>query len=84
LKVISTKLSSEPISKIKQAHTFYKKLPYCRERSRNVVPDCKTFPLVFERDDGFFQIGLGDDAPGPFETRHFAQAVAARTAPVLA
>jgi hypothetical protein len=41
-------------------------------------------PLVFERDDGLFQIGLGDDAPGPFESRRFAQAVAARTAPVLA
>jgi hypothetical protein len=36
--------------------------------------------MVFERDDGRFQIGLGDDAPGPFESRRFAEAVGARTA----
>jgi hypothetical protein len=36
--------------------------------------------MVIERDDVRFQIGLGDDAPGPFESRRFAQAVAARTA----
>jgi hypothetical protein len=40
-------------------------------------------PIV-QRDDGFFQIGLGDAAPGPFESRGFAQAVAARTARVFA
>jgi hypothetical protein len=30
---------------------------------------------IFERDDGMFQIGLADDAPGPFESRSFAEAV---------
>ena len=34
-------------------------------------------PIV-ERDDGLFQIGLDDDAAGPFESRKFAEAVAAR------
>ena len=31
---------------------------------------------IVERDDGCYQIGLGDDADGPFPTRAFAQAVA--------
>lgn len=31
---------------------------------------------VVQRDDGRYQIGLADDAPGPFESREFAQAVA--------
>jgi hypothetical protein len=31
---------------------------------------------VFERDDGLFQIGFGDDAPGLFESRPFALRVA--------
>jgi len=35
-------------------------------------------PDVIERDDGQYQIGLGHDAPGPFETRAFAAAVAAQ------
>jgi hypothetical protein len=35
-----------------------------------------TDQIVVERDDGFFQIGVGDDAPGPFESRAFAEAVA--------
>jgi hypothetical protein len=33
---------------------------------------------VIERDDGLFAIGWGDDAPGPFESRQFAAAVAAK------
>ena len=33
---------------------------------------------VIERDDGMFQIGFADDAPGPFSTRQFAAAVAAQ------
>jgi hypothetical protein len=33
------------------------------------------FPIV-ERDDGRFQIGFADDAPGPFESREFALRVA--------
>jgi hypothetical protein len=32
-------------------------------------------PIV-QRDDGMWSIGLTDDAPGPFETRSFAEAVA--------
>jgi hypothetical protein len=35
-------------------------------------------PLIIERDDGRYQIGLNDDAAGPFESRLFAEAVAAR------
>jgi hypothetical protein len=35
------------------------------------------FPgLIVERDDGLYQIGLDDDALGPFPTRSFAEAVA--------
>lgn len=33
--------------------------------------------LVHQRDDGRYQLGLADDAAGPFETRAFAEAVAA-------
>jgi hypothetical protein len=36
--------------------------------------------LVVERDDGRYQIGFEDCAPGPFESRPFALAVAARFA----
>lgn len=36
-----------------------------------------TTDQIVEHDDGFFQIGWHDDAPGPFESRAFAQAVAA-------
>jgi hypothetical protein len=35
---------------------------------------------VFERGDGLFALGWHDDAPGPFATRQFAAAVAAKTA----
>jgi hypothetical protein len=31
---------------------------------------------VFQRDDGLWSIGFGDDAPGPFESREFAMSVA--------
>jgi hypothetical protein len=34
--------------------------------------------LIVEREDGRYQIGLDDEAPGPFETMQFAQAVAAK------
>ena len=34
--------------------------------------------IVVKRDDGLFQIGLCDDAPGPFESRKHAADVAAR------
>jgi hypothetical protein len=33
---------------------------------------------VFERDDGMWSIGWHDDADGPFQSRRFAGAVAAR------
>ena len=33
--------------------------------------------IIVERDDGLFQIDIGDDAPGPFASRSFALAVAA-------
>jgi hypothetical protein len=33
---------------------------------------------IVQRDDGRYQIGLTDDAPGPFESRAFAVAIARR------
>ncbi len=39
--MISTRLSSKAFLKPLQAHAFYKKTPHGRERSRNVVPNCK-------------------------------------------
>jgi hypothetical protein len=39
------------------------------------TPECPR-AIVVERDDGLFQIGLCDDAHGPFPDRAFAQAVA--------
>jgi hypothetical protein len=38
-------------------------------------------PLVVERDDGKWSIGFHDNAAGPFESRRFAESVAARCAP---
>ena len=38
------------------------------------------YSIVVARDDGLFQIGLCDDADGPFPDRAFAQAVAAKEA----
>ncbi len=35
-------------------------------------------PAVYQRDDGLFEIGLGTEPPGPFESRQFAEAVAER------
>jgi len=35
-------------------------------------------PLICERDDGQYQIGIGDAAAGPFPTRAFAESVAAQ------
>jgi hypothetical protein len=42
------------------------------------------FPEVFERDDGKWAVGLQGDAPGPFESRRFAEAVACRHQPAPA
>jgi hypothetical protein len=36
---------------------------------------------VFQRDDGLWSIGITDDAPGPFESRAFAEAVALQNLP---
>jgi hypothetical protein len=33
-------------------------------------------PEIIERDDGRFALGWQDDAPGPFESRRHAEAVA--------
>jgi hypothetical protein len=46
---------------------------------QSVSPETPKHFSIVQRDDGLFQIGLADDAPGPFESRRFAQAVAART-----
>jgi len=45
---------------------------------QGVSPPCPK--PIFQRDDGMWSIGWHDDAPGPFETRKFAAAVAAREA----
>ncbi|MGV7218489.1 hypothetical protein [Bradyrhizobium sp. UFLA05-112] len=42
-----------------------------------ITPPPVVSPDVIQRDDGMFQIGVADDAPGPFESRAFAAAVAA-------
>jgi hypothetical protein len=34
--------------------------------------------LLIQREDGLYQIGLEDDAAGPFESSNFAAAVAAK------
>jgi hypothetical protein len=36
------------------------------------------YSIVVERDDGMFELGLYPDAAGPFESRAFAAAVAAK------
>jgi len=41
-------------------------------------------PEIIQRDDGRFAIGLGDDAPGPFESREFALRVASGHPPASA
>jgi prophage regulatory protein len=37
-------------------------------------------PEIVQRDDGDYQVGLADDAAGPFESRAFAEAVARKGA----
>ena len=36
-------------------------------------------PPVVQRDDGLWSIGWHEDAPGPFESRRFAEAVSGVT-----
>jgi hypothetical protein len=33
-------------------------------------------PIIQREEDGQYQVGSGDDADGPFPSRHFAEAVA--------
>ena len=47
-------------------------------KARHSRPSRRPAPTL-SRDDGLFQIGLDDDAAGPFPSRPFAAAVAART-----
>jgi hypothetical protein len=43
------------------------------------LPCVESPPLIVERNDGKFQIGIDDEtAAGPFETRNFAEAVRLR------
>jgi hypothetical protein len=48
--------------------------------AREELPVVVSPPLIpiVQRDDGFYEIGLGDNPPGPFETYGFASAVAAQ------
>jgi hypothetical protein len=52
----------------------------CQTSTKAHIGAQRVFPalsnLIVQRDDGRFQIGLRCDAPGPFETRAFAEAVA--------
>ena len=45
----------------------------------DLSPTLSNLPVV-QRDDGMWSIGWQDDAPGPFESRQFAAAVAAHEA----
>ena len=48
-----------------------------------VPKKCRTFAIllqpVVERDDGMWPLGWHDDAPGPFPTHRFPEAIAAQT-----
>ena len=46
------------------------------ERRRTKAAARPAAPIV-QQDDGGWQIGLGDDPPGPFRTRREAEAIAA-------
>ncbi|QIG98190.1 MULTISPECIES: hypothetical protein [Bradyrhizobium] len=59
--------------------TDFLDLSRCLSHSPVSVYRC---PIV-QRDDGLFQIGTGDDAPGPFESRNLAAAVAFRRSDTL-
>ena len=54
----------------------------CQTDSKVHFDAQRVFPalsnLIVERDDGLFDLGLGENAPGPFPTRYFAEAVANR------
>ena len=55
-------------------------LPISREPADPIpTPECPR-AIVVERDDGLLQIGLCNDADGPFPSRAFAHAVAAKEA----
>ena len=41
-------------------------------------------PEIFLRDDGQFQLGHGETAPGPFPSRQFAETVAIKEAQLAA
>jgi hypothetical protein len=45
---------------------------------QRVSPETPKHFSIVQRDDGLFQIGLADLAPGPFVTRKFAESVAAQ------
>jgi hypothetical protein len=42
----------------------------------SATPFIPSPPIIVERDDGQYQIGLNDDAAGPFESRRFAESFA--------
>ena len=48
-----------------------------KPKASEELPTIPSPPLIVERDDGWFQLGLADDAPGPFMSRRHAEAVAA-------
>jgi hypothetical protein len=51
-----------------------------RQNKPSKWPSAPWPDLIYERDDGQFQLGLCDDVAGPFPSRAFAQAVAAKEA----
>jgi hypothetical protein len=54
-----------------------------RDSIRPLEPQTRQLPLqerlVVQRDDGLWSIGWHDDAPGPFGSRRFAEAVSGVT-----
>ena len=87
--MISTKTTERQFLQHYQRQAFYKVAPKNHERDRNVPQNCKALsqvispPLVpyhdvVQTDDGKWSIGWHNDAPGPFESRAVAAAVAAK------
>ena len=50
----------------------------CHRKPAEPTPAPVLPPSIVQREDGMFALGWHDDAPGPFESRAFAEAVAAK------
>jgi hypothetical protein len=63
---------------LERAHARARRARIAREKTMEARRRYELQAAVVERDDGRFQIGIADDAPA-FETRRFAEMVAARS-----